>query len=327
MAIMFALLALLECSGYLARAAVVTDRAMRAIGLPGRAFLPLIVGFGCNVPAIWAIRVLPDARQRLLTALLVPFTLCAARLPVVVLVGAVFFGAQAGNVVFGMYLLSVALVIGVGLVLRATLWRGMRPTPMVIDLPPYHAPVPKQVLLDTWARVRSFLRAAGTIIVVVIAVWALSAIPAPGADEPAGEVAVEDSLYGATARAISPVFEPAGYGDWKATSALMVGFLAKEAVISSWAQTYASEEPEDSAQPGDLSVALLADFERSSGGHTTAAVFAFLVFLVAYTPCVATLGAQRREIGTRWMLASVAISTGTAWVLSVLVFQIGRLLT
>lgn len=328
MAIMFALLAIMESSGYLARAAVVTDRAMRAIGLPGRAFLPLIVGFGCNVPAISAIRVLPDARQRLLTALLVPFTACAARLPVVVLIGAVFFGANAGNVVFGMYLLSIALVIGVGLLLRVTLWRGLRPTPMVIDLPPYHLPLPKQVGLDTWARVRSFLRSAGTIIVVVvIAVWALSAIPAPGADEPIGEVPVEDSLYGATAQAISPVFEPAGFGDWKATSALMVGFLAKEAVISSWAQTYAAEEPEDPAEPGDLSASLRADFERSSGGHTTAAVFAFLTFLVAYTPCVATLGAQRREIGTRWMLASVGISTGTAWVLAVLVFQVGRLIT
>jgi ferrous iron transport protein B len=328
MAIMFALLAILESSGYLARAAVVTDRAMRAIGLPGRAFLPLIVGFGCNVPAISAIRVLPDARQRLLTALLVPFTLCAARLPVVVLVGVAFFGSEAGNVVFGMYLLSIVLVIGVGLVLRATLWRGLRPTPMVIDLPPYHLPLPRQITLDTWARVRSFLRAAGTIIViVVIAVWALSAIPAPGADAPITEVPVEDSLYGATARALSPVFEPAGFGDWQATSALMVGFLAKEAVISSWAQTYAAEEPEDPAEPGDLSASLRADFERSSGGHTTAAVFAFLTFLVAYTPCVATLGAQRREIGTRWMLTSVAISTGTAWVLAVLVFQIGRLLT
>ena len=180
MALMFLLLAVLETSGYLARAAVVTDRAMRAIGLPGRAFLPLIVGFGCNVPAISATRVLPDARQRVMTSLLVPFTACSARLTVFVLVGATFFGSNAGNVVFGMYVLSIVLVIGVGFVLRSVLWRSMGADALVIDLPAYHLPMPRQVAIMTWTRVRAFLRTAGGIIVVTVAaVWLLSAIPAP----------------------------------------------------------------------------------------------------------------------------------------------------
>jgi ferrous iron transport protein B len=330
MALMFVLLAMLESSGYLARAAVVTDRAMRSIGLPGRAFLPLVVGFGCNVPAISATRVLPDARQRLLTALLVPFTACSARLTVFVLVGATFFGPNAGNVVFGMYVVSIALVIGVGWLLRATLWRTMGADPLVIDLPPYHLPMPRQVALVTWGRVRAFLHTAGGIIVVtVIAVWALSAVPAPGAPPSVtlGDVPVESSVYAATARAIAPVFEPAGFGDWEATSALVVGFVAKEAVISSWAQTYATAEPADPGTPGALGEAVRADFAASSGGHTTAAVLAFLVFLLAYTPCVATLAALRREVGSRWMLASIAISVTTAWLLAVAVFQVGRVIS
>ena len=328
MALMFALLAVLETSGYLARAAVVTDRAMRAIGLPGRAFLPLVVGFGCNVPAISATRVLPDARQRVMTSLLVPFTACSARLTVFVLVGATFFGSQAGNVVFGMYVLSIALVIGVGFVLRSTLWRTMGADALVIDLPAYHLPMPRQVAIMTWTRVRAFLRTAGGIIVVTVAaVWLLSAIPAPGHEGSLADVPVEDSLFAATAETVAPVFAPAGFGDWHATSALMVGFVAKEAVISSWAQTYAAQEPADPSAPGELGEQLRADFEASSGGHTTAAVFAFLTFLLAYTPCVATLAALNREVGRRWMLSSVAISMSTAWLLAVAVFQLGRLVS
>jgi ferrous iron transport protein B len=200
----------------------------------------------------------------------------------------------------------------------------------VIDLPPYHLPMPRQVALVTWGRVRAFLHTAGGIIVVtVIAVWALSAVPAPDAPASAtlGDVPVESSVYAATARAVAPVFEPAGFGDWEATSALVVGFVAKEAVISSWAQTYATEEPTDAASPGALGDAVRADFAASSQGHTTAAVLAFLVFLLAYTPCVATLAALRREVGSRWMLASIAISLTTAWLLAVAVFQVGRLVS
>ncbi|MFN8168513.1 MAG: ferrous iron transport protein B [Candidatus Nanopelagicales bacterium] len=324
MAVMFAFLSVLEDSGYLARAAVVTDRTMRAIGLPGRAFLPLVVGFGCNVPAISGTRVLPDARHRLLTALLVPFTSCSARLTVYVLVATTFFGDRAGTVVFAMYVVSIVLVVLVGLLLRGTLLRTMGNDPLVLDLPPYQVPVVRLVLQGTWRRLRGFLRtASGIIVVTVVIVWALSATPAPGSGGTFGDVPVQDSVYATAAGRVAPVFEPAGFGSWESTSALMVGFVAKEAVISSWAQTFATAEPEAADQPGSLGTALQASFTESSGGHPIPAVLAFLVFLLAYTPCVATLAAQRREIGLRWTLTGVAMQLAIAWVLAVAIFQVG----
>jgi ferrous iron transport protein B len=329
MTIMFALLAVLEDSGYLARAAVVTDRLMRAVGLPGRAFLPLVVGFGCNVPAVSATRVLPDARQRLLTVLLVPFTSCSARLTVYVLVASTFFGDRAGDVVFGMYVLSVGLVVLAGLLLRSTLLRTVGPEDLVLDLPRYQLPMPRLLLAVTWMRLSAFLRTAGGVIVAaVVVVWALSTIQVTHARtaEP-----VQNSAYGRLATAAAPVFTLAGFGDWHATGALAVGFVAKEAVVSSWAQTYATEQPGtprpgDLQQAGGLGASLRDDFERSSGGHVTPAVLAFLVFLLGYTPCVATLAAQRREIGIRWTAIGIGMQFVLAWVIAVGVFQVGRLI-
>ncbi|WP_222426486.1 ferrous iron transport protein B [Amycolatopsis rhizosphaerae] len=325
MALMFVLLAVLEDSGYMARAAVVTDRLMRRIGLPGRAFLPLVVGFGCNVPAISATRALPNARHRVLTALLVPFTSCSARLTVYVLVATTFFPHYAGAVVFALYLASIVLVVLVGLALRLTLWRTMGSEPLMIDLPPYQRPTARLVGLVTWVRLKGFLRtAAGIIVAVVSLVWLLQAIPVRG-DSGFGQVPTADSVYGTTAQAIAPVFEPAGFGQWQTASALMVGFVAKEAVISSWAQTYATSEPANSREPGQLGNQLRADFARSSHGHPLAAAWAFLIFLLAYTPCVATLAAQRREIGLKWTAFGIAVQLTVAWSLAVLVFQLGRL--
>ena len=324
MALMFVLLALLEDSGYLARAAVVTDRLMRTMGLPGRAFLPLIVGFGCNVPAISATRILPDARQRLLTVLLVPLTSCSARLTVFVMLGTVFFGKNAGTAVFAMYVASVLLVVLVGLLLRRTLWRTMGAEPLIIDLPAYHRPTLRLTASVVWQRLRGFLKtASGIIVVTVCAVWLLQSIPSTGG-QTFGHVPVEESVYGVAARAISPAFAPAGFDQWQTTSALIVGFVAKEAVISSWAQTYATEEPTP-GQAGLLGNHIQAAFQQSSGGHPLPAVLAFMVFLLAYTPCVATLAAQRREVGLRWTLFGVALQLATAWLLAVVVFQVGRL--
>jgi ferrous iron transport protein B len=326
MTLMFALLAVLEDSGYLARAAVVTDRLMRSIGLPGRAFLPLIVGYGCNVPAISGTRILPNARQRTLTALLVPFTSCTARLTVFVMMGAIFFGPLAGTAVFAMYVVSIGIIIAVGLGLRGTLWRNEPVDPLVIDLPAYQVPTLRLTASVTWLRLKGFLAtAAGIIVVTVAAVWLLQSIPTQVGGRFA-EVPVADSVYGAAAKAVAPVFAPAGFGSWESASALVVGFVAKEAVISSWAQTYAVAEPDASTAPGDLGAAVLATFNQSSGGHPIPAALAFMVFLMAYTPCVATLAAQWREIGPRWTLFGVGMQLVVAWTLAVAVFQIGRLL-
>ncbi|HBO53832.1 MAG TPA: ferrous iron transport protein B [Janibacter terrae] len=326
MALMFVLLALLEDSGYMARAAVVTDRLMRRLGLPGKAFLPLVVGFGCNVPAIAATRILGQARQRILVALLVPFTSCSARLTVYVMLGTMFFGSAAGTVVFVMYLASIVAVIGVGLVLRRTLWRTMGSEPLVLDLPPYQVPTVRLTASVAWTRLQGFLRtASGIIVVTVCLVWLLQSLPAK-AGYGFGEAPVQESAYGVAAQTIAPVFAPAGFGQWQTASALVVGFVAKEAVISSWAQTYAVEEPaEGAADLGDFGSQVRAAFEESSGGHTLPAVWAFLWFLMAYTPCVATLAAQRREVGRGWTAFGVAMGLTVAWLGAVLIFQVGSL--
>jgi ferrous iron transport protein B len=327
MAIMFVLLALLEDSGYLARAAVVTDRLMRKIGLPGQAFLPLVVGFGCNVPAISATRILPQAKQRILTSLLVPFTSCTARLTVYMMIGTIFFGPWAGTVVFAMYVVSILLVILVGLLLRKTLWRTMKDQPLVMDLPPYQRPTLKLTASVAWMRLKGFLQtASGIIVAVVIVVWVLQSVPAGSGLGGFGEVDVNDSVYAAISRFIAPVFGLAGFGQWEIVSGLVVGFVAKEAFISSWAQTFAVADPEAGGSIVGMSDALHQIFDVSSGGHALPAVIAFLVFMLAYTPCVATLAAQAREIGGKWTLFGVVMQLVIAWVLAVAIFQIGSLL-
>lgn len=326
MALVFLALAVLEDSGYLARAAFVADRAMRAIGLDGRAMLPLVIGFGCNLPALSATRALPNARSRLLTGLLVPYTSCPARLTVYILIAGVFFPERAGTAIFAMYVGSIALVVFGGLLLRRTLFRDLRREPLVLALPAYQRPRVRALLLSAWSRVASFVRQAGTIIVVTLTVvWALMAIPVSG-DHRVAEVPVGDSLYGRTAEAIAPVFAPAGFDDWHMSAALLTGFVAKEVVVGSFAQSYAVEEPEDPAQAGDLGARIRATFEHTSGGHASAAGLAFMVFVLAYTPCLATVGEQRRLYGRRWTFGAVGVQLAIAWLLAVAVFQIGRLL-
>ncbi|TIC84560.1 ferrous iron transport protein B [Nocardioides sp. GY 10127] len=327
MAIMFACLALLEDSGYLARAAVVTDRTMRRLGLPGKAFLPLVVGFGCNVPAISATRILGDARQRILVTLLVPFTSCSARLTVYVMLAATFFPAHAGTVVFGLYVLSIALVIGVGLVMRRTLWRTMGSEPLVLDLPAYQRPTLRLTLSLTWLRLQGFLRTAGGIIVVTVTVvWLLQALPTGTGLGGFGQIDPSDSVFAAVSGFIAPIFAPLGFADWHTVGALVVGFVAKEGVLSSWAQTYAAADPTAGGSSAGLSHDLVNAFAVSSGGHTTAAVLAFLVFLLAYTPCVATVAAQYREVGLRWTAFGMAVQLGVAWLLGLLVFTVGSVI-
>ena len=328
LALMFLCLAVLEDSGYMARAAVVTDRVMRAIGLPGKAFIPIVVGYGCNVPAISATRVLGDVRHRILTCLLIPFTSCSARLIVFMMLAQVFFPAHAGSAVFAMYVLSIALVVLVGLALRRTVWRAMPAEALVIDLPAYQLPTFGLTVSVMWVRLKGFLHTAGGIIVAtVVVIWLLMSIPVTGGHSfNEGAVPPEDSAYGAVSKVMSPVFAPAGFDSWSLTGPLVTGFVAKETLISTWAQTYAVEDvtddaPEEQAE-SPLASHIRADFDAASGGHGLAAVWAYMVFLLAYTPCVATVAAQRREIGWKWTLIGFALQLATAWILAVGVFQV-----
>jgi ferrous iron transport protein B len=326
MGLMFLAIAVLEDSGYLARAAFVADRAMRRLGLDGRAVLPLVVGFGCNLPALAATRTLPDARQRLITTLLVPYTSCAARLTVYVLLVGAFFPDHAGTVIFAMYVLSVLLVAAAGRLLSRFFGGGGVEHPLVLVLPAYQRPRLGALLTDTGRRLRSFVTKAGKVIIAALTVvWVLLAVPVTGG-HPIGAVPVTDSLYGATAEALTPVFAPAGFDDWRATAALMTGFVAKEVVVGSFAQTFAVTEPDDPADGGPLTTRLRAALEASSGGHGEAAALAFMVFVLAYTPCLATLAEQRRLIGGRRTGAAIAVQLTLAWCAAVATFQVGQLL-
>lgn len=325
MSIMFLLLSLLEDSGYMSRAAVVSDRLMRFAGLPGKALLPLLVGFGCNVPAVSATRSISNARHRLIVGLTIPFTACSARLAVFIFVAGIFFGPNAGTIVFAMYVLSITLVILVARLLRLTIIRGASHEPLLMELPPYRLPTTTFVIADAWLRVKGFLReVSGIVVITVIVIWALMAIPV-SANQQGANSRVENSAYGALAKGIVPIFGPAGFGDWHTAGALITGFVAKEVVISSWAQNYAVDSPNRNLVISDLGAKLKKDFQRSSGGHSGLAVFAFLVFLTAYTPCVATVAAQRREFGTKWAITGIGFQLILAWSLAIAVFQFGRL--
>jgi ferrous iron transport protein B len=323
MAVMFAALGVLEDSGYLARAAFVADRAMRSLGLDGRALLPLIVGFGCNLPALAATRTLPHARQRLLTGMLIPLTSCSARLTVYVLMAGAFFPDHAGTVIFAMYLGSVLLVLGGGLLLRRTAFRDVYAGPLMLVLPPYQRPHLRTLSISVRMRVGSFVVRAGKIIVItMVIVWALMAVPVTG-QHSVGHVPVADSLYYSVASGIAPVLRPAGFGNDHAAAALMTGFVAKEVVVGSFAQSYAVAEPGSPTRAESLGERLRASFAESSGGHGGAAALAFMVFLLAYTPCVAALAEQRRLFGWRPTASALTAQLAGAWVLAVLVFQVG----
>lgn len=332
MGIMFLLLSILEDSGYMARAAFVMDRAMRALGLDGRAFLPIIVGFGCNLPALAATRTLSDSRQRVLTGMLVPFAACSARLSVFLVLAHAFFPKYAGLVVFLMYVASVMVILLVGVLLRHTMFRGLEPEPLMLALPAYQCPralqLARSVLLCLWG----FIRGASVIIISMItALWLLQGIPVTAN---AGGFAhvddVHDSAYGVLADAVAPVFAPAGFDDWHASAALITGFVAKEVVVGSMSQSYHADEPDDAtsqqAGEGTLGQKLRASFDQSSHGHGKAAAIAFLLFTLAYTPCLATVAEMRRQFGTKVAARSVLLSLAVAYVIAIIAFQTLRLI-
>lgn len=332
MGIMFLLLSILEDSGYMARAAFVMDRAMRALGLDGRAFLPIIVGFGCNLPALAATRTLSDSRQRVLTGMLVPFAACSARLSVFLVLAHAFFPKYAGLVVFLMYVASVMVILLVGVLLRHTMFRGLEPEPLMLALPAYQCPRALQLARSVLLRLWGFIRGASVIIISMItALWLLQGIPVTAN---AGGFAhvddVHDSAYGVLADAVAPVFAPAGFDDWHASAALITGFVAKEVVVGSMSQSYHADEPDDAASQqageGTLGQKLRASFDQSSHGHGKAAAIAFLLFALAYTPCLATVVEMRRQFGTKVAARSVLLSLAVAYVIAIIAFQTLRLI-
>ncbi len=241
-------LAILEDSGYMARAAFVMDRLMHALGLHGKSFLPMLVGFGCTVPAFYATRTLENEKDRILTGLLVPFMSCGARLPVYVLFAAIFFPQNSGAVVFSLYLLGILVAIFLGIILKNTLFKGKEQSTFVMELPPYRLPTLRGIWFHMWERTGAFVRKAWTLILATsILLWVLMAIPVKG-DSGFADTDVNNSAFAGASQVITPVFKPLGFGSWEASSALITGFVAKEVVVSTMGQVYAIEEAEEEAE-------------------------------------------------------------------------------
>lgn len=353
--ILFLFLAVLEDSGYMARAAFVMDKFMRVVGLHGKAFIPMILGFGCAVPAVYATRTLSSHRDRVLTALLIPLMSCSARLPVYVIFGMAFFAENAGTIIWALYALGIVGAMLAGWVFTRTVLKPDTASAFVLELPPYRVPMLKSVLLHMWENTSEFVRKAGTVILgVSLIMWALLNLPL-------GVENQRDSLYGQASASVAPLFAPLGFDSWQASGALVTGFIAKEVVVSTLSQVYGAEvaAPASEAAPVDVGADLwsiltgLGEATQQAGqialtlipgvsqpaatepvdSALTAALaqnfsplsaLAFLVFVLLYVPCVSTLGAIKHEFGWRWAAVSAVYQTTLAWVVAALVFQVGR---
>ncbi len=342
---LFLAIAFLEDSGYMARAAFLMDRVMHALGLHGKSFIPLLVGFGCSVPAIMATRTLESKRDRTLTTLIVPLMSCSARLPVYLLIAGTFFAERAGTVVFVVYVTGIVAAILVGRLFSKTLFRSA-PAPFVMELPPYRLPTAKGLAIHTWERSKIYLQKMGGVILVAsIILWFLGAFPqntalteeyeaemdalrAVGTEEVLGRIQeleieaeaaqIESSYIGRAGKAVYPVVRPLGF-TWEMGVSLVTGFVAKEVVVSTLGVLYHTRVDGESER--SLSDAL----RDPARGITPLAGFAFMIFVLLYTPCVVAVVAVKREVGTGWMLFSVFYQLVLAWLVSFGVYQIGQL--
>lgn len=306
---LFFFLSILEDTGYMARVAFVMDKLLRKIGLSGRSFVPMLIGFGCSVPAIMATRTLASDRDRKMTILLTPFMSCSAKIPIYAVFCAAFFQKYQALVMIGLYLTGMLLAVLVALILKKTAFRG-EPVPFVMELPNYRAPSPKSVFLLLWEKAKDFLQRAFTIIfIATIIIWFLQSF-----DTRLNVVEDSaDSLLAMIGRVISPVLKPLGFGDWRAATALISGFTAKEAVVS----TLSVLTDTGMAQLGTV----------LSSMFTPLSAISFLLFTLLYTPCVAAVATVKRELNS--VLGTVGVvlmQCGIAWIISFAVYQIGGLL-
>ena len=311
-ALLFLFLSLLEDSGYMARAAFVMDRTLRHFGLSGKAFIPMLMGFGCTVPAVMGARTMENEKDRRMTILLVPFMSCGARLPIYGLMTAAFFPDHAGLVVLGLYLLGPVLAFLSGLFLKRFLFKG-EPAPFLLELPPYRMPTAKNIWLHVWQRVRDFLTRAGTIIAAMsVVVWFLQSFG------PNFQM-VSDTAESILARFgsfIAPIFAPLGFGAWQAAVALLTGLIAKEAVVSSMSLFYGFSMTDYAAAGAAMAVTF-----------SPAAALAFLVFCALYTPCVAAIATIRREMGSRrWTVLTLAWQLAVAYLASFVAYHLALLM-
>jgi ferrous iron transport protein B len=348
----------LEGSGYMARAAFVMDRAMHAIGLHGKSFIPMLLGFGCNVPAIYATRVLENPRDKALTSLLIPLMSCGARLPVYVVFIGAFFTAYAGTVLWSLYVMGIALAVLMGIIFKRTLFKGESPM-FIMELPPYRMPSFRSLMIHTWEKGKHFLIKAGTYILAVsILVWFLLNLPW-------GVENKKDSYLGKMGQIVAPVLEPIGFGNWEAASSLISGLIAKEIVVGTMSEIYVQKKDEKKERPAltddlkemgisfanavkDSASNVISTFgiaslsseesaekkeERSplrdviKSKFTPLSAYAFIAFVLLYMPCVVVAIAMRQEFGTwKWFGIAFAYQMALAWVVAFAIYQGGKLL-
>ena len=327
--ILFLFISFMEDTGYMARAAFIMDKLMHKIGLHGQSFIPLIMGFGCNVPAIMVTRTLKDRNDRLLTMLINPFMSCSARLPVYILIAGAIFPKYAGSVIFGLYLTGIALAILMALIFKRTLFR-QKEAPFVMELPPYRVPTFKVIFRHMWDKGQQYLKKmGGVILIAVILIWALEYFPGGGKPSSQNE-RLEESYIAKIGKAIEPVIKPLGF-DWKMGVSLITGAAAKEVVVSTMGVLYdPGHYPEE--KPKKNLQYYLANEKHPDGPKKGQTVFtplagiSFLLFILIYMPCVAVVATVRKESGSwKWALFLITYTTVLAWVLSFLVYQIGSL--
>ena len=302
--VLFICITFLEDSGYMARVAFMMDKLMRKMGLSGKAFIPMIIGFGCTVPAIMTARTLESEKDRKLTALLVPFMSCNARLPVYTVFASVFFESHRGLIVASLYLLGVVVAFLLGILFKNTYFKKDE-EPFIIEIPEYKLPKLSSLYRATKDKAMGFLKKAGTIIFAMsVVIWFLSNFNTTGMIEE-----VNDSILASVGMVIAPIFAPLGFGNWQSTVSLLSGILAKETVLASMEVIFS----------GDLSVILPMHFTQVSS-------YAFLVFVLLYTPCISVIGAMKKEYGMKFTMFSIVFQLVVAYTASFLVYNIGNFL-
>lgn len=351
--ILFFFISLFEDTGYLARTAFLMDRIMHTMGLHGKSFIPMLMGFGCSVPAIMGTRTMDNQKNRILTIIITPFMSCSARLPVYIILAGAFFPKHAGTVIFSMYLLGIIVAIISGRVFSKTFFKG-EDAPFVMELPPYRMPTLKGVLLHMWERGKIFLKRMGTVILAAsIIIWFLSAFPGStprtegfnqqiaavetqmesvseddaetllALEEQLGEIEMaqaadqaENSYLSKIGHVVAPLVKPLGL-DWRGGVALLSGFAAKEIVVATYGVLLSTDAEDNEEGMGDA-------LKRT--GMTAPAALGLMVFTLLYVPCAATVAAIRREASSKWMWFQIIYSTVLAWILAFLVYQIGTVI-
>lgn len=301
--VLFICITILEDSGYMSRVAFMMDKLMRKMGLSGKAFIPMIIGFGCTVPAVMTARTLESEKDRKLTALLVPFMSCNARLPVYTVFASVFFSSHRGVVVASLYVGGILVAFLLGMLLKSTYFKKDE-EPFILEVPEYKLPTFRSVYTQTLDKASGFLKKAGTVIFAMsVVIWFLSNFNFNGmVDE------VNESILASIGNVMAPIFAPLGFGNWQSAVSLLSGLLAKESVLASMEIIFA----------GDLNVVLPMHF-------STLSAYSFLVFVLLYTPCISVLGTMKKEYGVKFTLISVGFQMIVAWVAAFLVFNIGSL--